>query len=409
MANSIRWVLALLLGWPVRFPSLGRSWGARRMGFDAAQYSMIDHLQNATKETRRCFRRLAPGVLSWVGLRGIITIVLSLAAARAAQGALAKESVTISRLHNLPASSTNENHAFRLKGVVLCCDAGWHQLYLHDGNETEYFNADDFHILPKKGELVEITGSVRGGDRRENLNLSVLGPTSLPRATPLAITKLGQSRGQWVQVEGRVMSAETSRGRLALLLHNQGQNCFLYVLGTPPSNEFKKILGRQVRVRGINASKVVGGQLDSPLLFVPGLEELTILDPTDRRPALQVTSISSLLNRELGSWTNDWVHINGLIVAYQPGQSLVVKDPTGVIRAQVVQLTEIPGDERVDVWGFLEVSQKETSLKSAYFEVTRTPVDSESNAMLAGTNRRAAEALRIGHRQRTILSQPCRA
>ena len=44
----------------------------------------------------------------------------------------------------------------------------------------------------------------------------------------------------------------------------------------------------------------------------------------------------------------------GIIASYQPGQSLTVRDPTGVIRAQVIQLTQILPDERVDVWGFLE-------------------------------------------------------
>ena len=304
---------------------------------------------------------------------------------------MTNEIVTISQLHNLPAASTNEDHALRLKGVVLCCDAGWHQLYLHDGIETEYFNADDFPVSPTKGQRVEITGTVRGSDQREHLTLTVLGAAALPPAKPLPISQLGQEHGQWVQVAGRVMSAETSRGRLALLLHNHGQNCLLYVLGAPPPNEFKKFLGCTVRVRGINASKTVDGRLDSPLLFVPGLDELTVLDPTNGRPVVQVASISSLLNRELGSWTNDWVHINGLIVAYQPGQSLVVKDPTGIIRAQIVQLTEIPGDERVDVWGFLEVSRKETFLKNAYFEVAQTPVENENDAGSAETDRRAAE------------------
>ena len=351
----------------------------------------MDNLKNTAEETRRCFQCVAPGFLSGIALRGFVLIAFLRAAACAAQGSTTNDIATISQLHNLPAASTNESHALRLKGVVLCCDAGWHQLYLHDGNKTEYFNADGFRFLPEKGQLVAITGTVRGSNQLENLNLTALGSAALPPAKPLEISQLSQEHGQWVQVEGRVMTAETSRGRLALLLHNHGQNCFLYVLGAPPTNEFKKLLGCTIRVRGINASKTVDGRLDSPLLFVPGLDELTMLDPADRRPAVQVASISSLLNRELGSWTNDWVHINGLIVAYQPGQSLVVKDPTGIIRAQIVQLTEIPGDERVDVWGFLEVSRKETFLKSAYFAVAQTPVENENEALSAGTNRRAVD------------------
>ncbi len=91
---------------------------------------------------------------------------------------------------------------------------------------------------------------------------------------------------------------------------------------------------------------------------------------TETTPApAPVVSIGSLLNRELGSWTNNPVHISGLVAAYQPAQSLVVKDPTGVIGAQVIQLTQVQPDERVEVWGFLEFSADETLLNNAYFEV----------------------------------------
>jgi len=103
------------------------------------------------------------------------------------------------------------------------------------------------------------------------------------------------------------------------------------------------------------------------------MNEVTTLQATTTRPSqLPVISISSLLDRELGSWTNHWVHVNGLVLSYQAGQFLVVKDPTGVIRAHVIQMTEIRGDERVDIWGFLEVSPQETFLNQAYFEVPQS-------------------------------------
>src|SRR5262249_43930869 len=59
--------------------------------------------------------------------------------------------------------------------------------------------------------------------------------------------------------------------------------------------------------------------------------------------------------------------------SYKPGQSLVVKDPTGVIGAKTIQLTEMRGNERVDVWGFLEVGPDQVFLNSAYFEVVSSP------------------------------------
>jgi PAS domain S-box-containing protein len=276
-----------------------------------------------------------------------------------------------------------EGPAVRLKGVVVCFDAGWHQLYLHDGSETLYFNADDFIAPLDAGVAVEITGRARGTNVLEHPHLSILGPAPLPPAKPLALSELGNEHGEWIETTGRVLSAETTRGRLALLLHERGRNCLAYVLGSPPTQDYAQLLGCTVRLRCINASKVNGKRLESPLVFVPGLREITVLgQPSAGLAPIPVVSIGGLLNRELGSWTNHWVHLNGLVVSYRPGQSLLIKDPTGVIRAQIIQLTEMRGDERVDVWGFLDAGPEETFLRNAYFEVVHAP-PTDSSAQVA--------------------------
>ncbi len=284
----------------------------------------------------------------------------------------AEEIVSLHQLKNLTPAQAEQRLPVRLRGVVVCYDAGWHQLYVHDGHETIYFNADDFTAHPKTGQAVEITGNARGTNSLEQANLKILGDSSLPAAKKLNLPQLAGDHGEWIETTGRVVSSDTSRGRLALLLHENGENCLVYVLGAPPTDDFKPLLDSKVRIRGINASKAKGERLESGMVFVPGLEQIAVLEAGKSKPSqIPVESIGSLLNRELGSWTNNWVHINGLVVSYQPGSSLVVKDPTGVIRAQVIQSTEIRGDERVDVWGFLEVGHEETFLKSAYFEVVR--------------------------------------
>jgi PAS domain S-box-containing protein len=308
---------------------------------------------------------------------------VGLAAACAALGQAPAngEIVSLRQLKNLTPEQAAARLPVRLRGIVVCYDAGWHQLYVHDERETLYFNADDFATQPRKGDVVEITGQARGTNTLDNPKLSIVGQGLLPPARLLALSDLALDHGEWVEVQGRVLSAESSRGRLALLLHEKGQNCLVYLLGSPATNDFKQWLDCRVRVRGINASRMAGDRLESGLLFVPGADEVKILQPADVKPAqIPVVSIGSLLNRQLGSWTNQWVHINGLVVSYQPGQSLIVKDPTGVIRAQVIQLTEIRGDERVDVWGFLEAGIEETFLNNSYFEVAHPPPQDVSAA-----------------------------
>jgi PAS domain S-box-containing protein len=290
------------------------------------------------------------------------------------QSVTAGEIVTLRQLKDLTPEQAAAGPPVRVRGVVVCYDAGWHQLYVHDERETLYFNADDFAAQPGKGDLIEITGRARGTNVLENPKLTVLGQSALPAARPLELSDLGLDHGEWVKVKGRVLSGESSRGRLALLLNDKGQNCLMYLLGCPATNDFKQWLNCRVQVRGINASRMAGGKLESGLLFVPGPDEIKILEPAAATPSqIPVVSIGSLLNRELGSWTNEWVHINGLVVGYRPGQSITVKDPTGVIRARVIQLTEMRGDERVDLWGFLETGPDETILNNSYFELAYPP------------------------------------
>jgi PAS domain S-box-containing protein len=310
----------------------------------------------------------------WCHLIGMAGLWLAAACGALGQPSATGEIVTLSQLKNLTPQEAAAGPPVRVRGVVVCHDAGWHQLYVHDERETLYFNADDFAAQPKKGDLVEITGKARGTNVLENPKLAILGQTALPAARPLELSGLWAEHGEWVEVRGRVLSAESSRGRLALLLNDKGQNCLVYLLGGAATNDFKQWLNCRVRVRGINASRMAGGRLESGLLFAPGPDEIQIVGPAGAKPSqIPVVSIGSLLNRELGSWTNQWVHINGLIVSYRPGQSITVKDPTGVIRARVIQLTEIRGDERVDVWGFLEAGPGETLLNNSYFEVARPP------------------------------------
>jgi len=80
---------------------------------------------------------------------------------------------------------------------------------------------------------VEITGKARGTNVLENPKLTIVGQTALPAALPLELWTLVALTAEWVEVRGRVLSGESSRGRLALLLNDKGKNCLVYLLGAP--------------------------------------------------------------------------------------------------------------------------------------------------------------------------------
>lgn len=117
----------------------------------------------------------------------------SLLAADATEPAI----VTLRQMKELTPAQAAAALPARLKGVVVCYDAGWHQLYVHDERETLYFNADDFATQPKKGDMVEITGQARGTNVLENPKLSVIGQSALPQAQPLELSDLARDHGEW--------------------------------------------------------------------------------------------------------------------------------------------------------------------------------------------------------------------
>jgi signal transduction histidine kinase len=320
--------------------------------------------------------------------------------------AVASEVTSFHQLYGLAPEQASKGMPFRLAGVVLCFDPGWNQLYIYDGAETAWLSPRLFHTNLQTGLNVGITGSTsfsQGSVTLTNLQIRILGNGSIPEASPLKISQLEGEFGQWIEIAGLVRVADTSSGRLSLVIQDKEQTCLVYVMGLPATNDFNYLLGHNVRIRGINASKIVQGRLKSAEVFASGLSEIQTIDRRVENPhAMPVISIDALLNRELAAWTNEPIHLNGLITSYNPGESLVVRDVTGTIRVQVIQTTEAQVDERVDVWGYLSVLPGEASLRGAYFEIQH-PLNSLSIQTTASNPPPSGQA--NGHREITHISE----
>ena len=208
----------------------------------------------------------------WLNLFASVCIWLACVSAGGGQPAPNGEIVTAHELKNLTPEQALTGRPIRLKGVVVCYDSGWNQLYVYDGQETVYFNPHNFQTQPEIGQLVEITGQTAGDNALTNASLTVLGQGNIPPAKKLELSQLGTDWCEWIETTGRVLSVDNSLGRPALLLYGKDQNCLVYVMGDPGTNDVRRLLDCKVRIRGINASKAVGGRLDSASVFVPGNE-----------------------------------------------------------------------------------------------------------------------------------------
>ena len=311
-----------------------------------------------------------------------------------ASAATTNKITTFQQFYNLPRDQVKARWPVEIRGVVLCIDAGWNQLYVHDGNHTAWFNPKQFPTQPENGQQVEITGTcavVEGQPTYADLHLTLLGRGTLPAAVPLELPDLARHFGQRIETCGRVRVVDTSLDRLTLVIHENQQSGIVYVLGLQDTNDPRRLLDGKVRIRGINGSKTANGKLESAIVYLPGFNEITLIEkPPENPPLLPVTAIGSLLDREPGSWTNQPVHLNGLVSAYEPGVSLMVRDPTGAMRAQVVQKTLTPLDARVDVYGYPMITPKEIFLSDAYFVVTAPPPPRVAAPSAAPVSARAA-------------------
>jgi signal transduction histidine kinase len=325
--------------------------------------------------------------------------------------AMAAEVASFQEWYGMSPEALAQGHPVRIDGVVLCYDAGWGQLYIHDDQQTAYFSPGSFPIALIPGQAVQLTGSTAisldGSASLTDLQVALRGEGKLPHARKLTLSQLHLASGDWVEVEGRVRGVDTSRGRLGLLLHDQGHRCLVYVLGElqPILNE--ELVGSKVRVRGINSSRIADGHLQAASIFAPGRNEVFVIEhPPPTMVPPQVTSIGALLGRELGSWTNQPVEISGLVTSSFPGQRISVEDPTGFISANVIQETPVQSGQRVRLQGYLEVAQGEALLRDATFTVAQPQVGATGASAMQEIRPESASELPVLNRISRILQLP---
>lgn len=275
--------------------------------------------------------------------------------------------------NSLSAEEASKAVQVEFTGTVLCYDPGWGQLYIHDGTNAVYLNPRSFTNHFEVGQRVKITGvTAWDGTAATLTNAAAVVMTKhlLPEASRVGLADLAKSPGQWIELSGQVRVAEASRERVTLILKEGSHECRVYVMQTSSADHFKQLADAEVVIQGINASQIQNGKLADAIVFAPGLAQVRIVTPglIDRWD-LPVTSIDFLLAKPMGEWTNQPVHLNGVVETHEPGASLDLKDPTGILRAEIVQVNRVVLDQRLDVWGFLETKSNRVVLADAYFEI----------------------------------------
>lgn len=273
----------------------------------------------------------------------------------------------------LPLDEVFAGVPFQIEAVILCLDREWNQLYLHDGTSTRYFPPSEFPASLRVGERVHIRGKTvlrAGGERALSIEeLLVTGRGVIPRARRIRPADLFPNRGEWVDIIANIRVVDTSSGRLRLVLEEGGRTCSATVMGEIAYTNTSRLLDTRVRVRGISTAAPREENRQSPDLTVASSQDVRLLPgaPANYRNT-PVNTVEQLMNRLLGPWTNEPVHLRGTVAKCKPGKSIAVQDATGSIQAYALQLTPVNISEAVDLWGMLTITDRGISLSDAWFD-----------------------------------------
>ena len=287
---------------------------------------------------------------------------------------------------SLSAVEARKGYSVDMRGIVLCCDREWNQLYFYDGSTAIYLDPRKVTNRFEAGQYIEIHARTTwGGDSvgptLTNMTATVAGRRPLPRAASVKLSDVPRLRGKWIEISGAVRSVDVSRNRITLLLKEGENRCLVYVLNTTDADPFRQFADCHVTVRGIDISDTDDRVATPALVSCPGVDQVTIVSrPRNNRWDAAVTSVEGLLTKPLGEWTNQPIHLNGLVSACQPGRAIAIKDPTGVVWANVTQMDTVELSRRVDLWGFLTFASNGPCLGDAYFEASAHPISSKALA-----------------------------
>lgn len=189
---------------------------------------------------------------------------------------------------------------------------------------------------------------------RQPVWAEVIGTRAVPEPWIISARQiLGAPRpDRWAQVEGTVTYASRRRGSLDLVLSSDFGKMTVKILdgaGIAPL----LLLHSRVRVAGVcRHTYTTDGQIVAGTLLAPGLKQIQLvaLSPTqwNSHPVVPIGQLArTVFLKEAGAIE----HIRGTVVSSQTNGMLVVKDATGQVQVEVLQLAPSAKGSRVEALG----------------------------------------------------------
>ena len=258
----------------------------------------------------------------------------------------------------------------RVRGVVTFCDPGWNMLFLQDGSGGIFVGASNPAV--SAGDELIIEGVTEPGHFAPVIvphSVEKVGSRSLPE--PHAVTMESLLKGvldsQWVSVEGIVQEVSVADGRCRLTVFSGNERFQVQFLGGEQSPEH--LLDARVGVTGAAGSVVNRrGQLQGIILYTPGIEQITVLQPGLPNPFTRaVVAIHDIGRFSLDHELGHRIRVRGRVTHFEPGRHLYLEDDSGAVRIETRQTTGAARGDLVEAAGFPELARHSPALRNAIF------------------------------------------
>jgi signal transduction histidine kinase/CheY-like chemotaxis protein len=332
---------------------------------------------------------IAPGEAAYVGPDAVVigfptidsgALVIEDALVRPGAEARRRELgllTTALQVHALSAQEAAAGYPARLRATVTYYDPVQGQLFVQDRSDGIFV---DLRGKPrtalKFGEGILIDGASGAGDFAPVVRASRiarLGAVSTPPPETPGIDGLlsGRYDSRWVEAEGVVQSIgqEDDHGRLEAV---EGTHRFsVHVLGPPSA--LADLIDARVRVHGVCATMFnPRRQLSGIQLYVPGREQVTVVEPGVRDPFALPRESADALMRYSAEAVGHRVHIRGVVTLRQMSGSLYVQDGSGAVEVRLSGTQPAEPGDMVDAVGFAATGQLAPILDRAEVRIVRT-------------------------------------
>jgi signal transduction histidine kinase/CheY-like chemotaxis protein len=316
----------------------------------------------------------------------ICTLLASFAIPALARAAAPQKIHTLTsckQIRRLTREEAQRGYPVHLRAVVTYFDPIGRNWFLQDSTGGMFIQWSPDMPKVSVGDLLDLEGVSTQVDFAPDIahpHWKVIGRASLPAPRRVSFGQMANTSEDaiWVEVEGIARSA-------AYLRHDPGERVLDISVALPGGNIDVRLpwdgapvpsqfVDAQLRIRGVcGASFTPTNQMVGVVLFVPGLSQISVLEPTKFNPfAAPATSIGNLQRFGLGSTSGHRVKVAAVVTAVLHNSGIYVKDTTGSIYVETTQQAGLRPGDRIEALGFPGFFEKHVRLEDAVIRRTGT-------------------------------------